>query len=97
MANIATIEKVKVNLRISHSKLDEDLADTIEACLADLATCGVAVPREDDPLILSAIKVFCRKEYTDDTAKAAEYQKRYDAMKASLMMAEGYREDVGDE
>jgi hypothetical protein len=97
MANSNTLAKVKTHLRISHNVLDEDLVDTIDACLADLETCGVVVPAEDDPLILGAVKVYCRKEYTDDTAKAAEYQKRYDAMKASLMMAEGYREVPADE
>ena len=96
MANSNILGKVKTHLRISHNALDEDLGDTIEACLADLEACGVAVT-EADPLILAAVKVYCRKEYTDDTAKAAEFQKRYDAMKASLMMAEGYREVPADE
>ena len=93
----ALLAKVKTNLRISHSALDEDLADTIEACLADLNVCGVHIPKlehpnEADPLILNAIKLYCRKEYTDDTAKAAEYGRRYDALKSCLMMAARYRE-----
>lgn len=93
--------KVKTSLRISHSVLDEDLSDNIAACLADLKVCGVVAPAQDDPteidpLILNAVKLYCRKEFTDDTVKAAEYQKRYDAMKSSLMMAEGYREVVSD-
>ena len=28
--------------------------------------------------------------YTDDVIKSAEYMKRYNALKSSLMMAEGY-------
>lgn len=96
------LAKVKTNLRISHTALDEDLEDSIEACLADLAICGVKAPtpddpQETDPLILNAIKLYCKKEYTDDTAKAAEYQKRYDALKSSLMMAGKYREADSDE
>lgn len=96
------LSKVKTNLRISHSALDDDLADTIEACLADLAVCGVHAPvpddpQETDPLILNAIKLYCRKEYTDDAAKAAEYGRRYDSLKSCLMMATGYREAVADE
>ena len=97
MASSNSLAKVKLSLRISHNLLDDDLADTIEACLADLATCGVVVPQEEDPLILAAVKLYCRKEYTDDVDKAAEYQKRYDAIKSSLMMAEGYREAVTHE
>lgn len=86
----ALLNKVKTNLRISHSVLDDDLADTIEACLQDLKVCGVLDPDVADPLILNAIKLYSRAAYTDDTGKAAAYQARYDALKSCLMMAEGY-------
>jgi hypothetical protein len=88
--------KIKNNLRISHSALDEDLTDTVTSCLADLRVCGVKTPELDtpadsiDPLILNAIKLYCRAEFIDDTAKAAVYKERYDSLKSSLMMAEGY-------
>ena len=96
------LSKVKTNLRISHTALDDDLADTIEACLADLSVCGVRAPtpddpQETDPLILNAVKLYCRKEFTDDSGKAAEYQRRYDALKTCLMMSEKYREAAADE
>ena len=91
--------KIKTNLRISHTLLDEDLSDTIAACLQDLKVCGVQAPVQDDmqetdALILNAIKLYCRAEYTDDTAKAAAYKERYDSMKSCLMMASGYREEA---
>lgn len=91
--------KIKTNLRISHSALDDDLSDSIAACLTDLKVCGVRTPEPDkpqdfDPLILNAVKLYCRKEYTDDTSKAAEYQKRYDALKSCLMMASEYNGEV---
>ncbi len=82
--------KVKEGLRITHTKLDDDITSDIEACLADLKLAGVIYADESDPLIFNAIKLWCRSLYTDDTAKAAEYLKRYEALKASLMMAEGY-------
>lgn len=87
------LAKIKNNLRISHSALDDDLNDTIAACLEDLKVCGVQTV-ETDPLILNAVKLYCRKEYTDDTGKAAEYQKRYDALKSCLMMASEYRREA---
>ena len=85
-----TLQKMKDALRISHTKLDGDIEADIEACLADLKVCGVEYATEDDPLILNAIKLWCRSLYTDDPAKGAEYLRRYDALKACLMMAEGY-------
>ena len=89
------LSKIKMSLRISHTALDEDVQDTIDACLADLKVCGVHeskldVAKELDPLILNAVKLYCKKEYTDDPVKAARYQGGYDALKSCLMMAEGY-------
>lgn len=90
MASQITIDKVKTDLRISHNAMDEDIMDTIDACLQDLRICGVDHPEETDPAILNAIKLWTRAAYTDDTSKAAAYTERYNAMKATLMMAEGY-------
>ena len=52
---------------------------------------------EQDPLILNAVRLFCKVEYTDDTGKAAEYQRRYDSLKSCLMMSGKYREVAADE
>ena len=92
------LSKIKLALRISHNKLDEDIKADIDACLMDLEVCGVEFAQTSDPLILNAIKLWCRSLYTDDPAKGAEYMKRYESLKATLMMAEGYgREAVEDE
>ena len=85
-----TLNMIKTSLRITHDKLDADIETDIEACLTDLSVVGVVYADETDPLILNAIKLWCRSLYTDDPIKAAEYLRRYEAMKACLMMAEGY-------
>lgn len=85
-----TLTKIKQSLRITHEKLDEDIKADIDACLFDLKLVGITNADETDPLIFNAIKLWCRSLYTDDTVKAAEYLKRYEALKACLMMAEGY-------
>lgn len=93
------LTKIKQGLRISHDKLDDDIQADIDACLSDLHMVGVIYADEGDPLIYNAIKLWCRSLYTDDTAKASEYLRRYEALKASLMMAEGYGrpEEVSDD
>ena len=97
------VTKIKTSIRISHNKLDEDVRDTIAACLTDLHVCGIMPDKLDashelDPLILNAVKAYCKADYTDDPVKAARYQEGYDNVKASLMMAEGYGwEVVADE
>lgn len=93
MASPSTINRAKVDLRITHNRLDADIADMIDACLADLRSCGVRDPQEGDPLILNAIKLWCRASYTDDTVKAAAYMQRYNSFKATLQVAAGYGGD----
>lgn len=90
MAQDETIRKVKTDLRISHSKLDEAIGDDIDACLSDLIICGIVDPDETDPMILAAIKNHARSNFIDKPDRAAEYAKRYDAQKSCLMMASGY-------
>lgn len=85
-----TLTKIKLALRTSHTKLDDDIQADIDACMADLKVCGIIHPDESDPLIFNAIKLYCRSLYTDDTAKAAEWLCRYNVLKSCLMMAEGY-------
>ena len=98
------LSKIKTHIRIRHTVLDDDVQDTIDACIQDLRTVGILESKLDtsgeemDPLILQAIKMKCKAEYSEDPAKAARYQAGYDNMKACLMMAEGYGwEDVVDE
>lgn len=92
-----TLSRIKLALRIRHDKLDDDIQGEVDACLADLHVCGVTYADETDPLMLNAIKLWCRSVFTDDPVKGAEYLRRYNALKSCLMMAEGYGwEDEAD-
>jgi len=95
---MAILNNIKLALRISHAKLDDDIQADIDACVADLEACGVIYASADDPLVYNAVKLWCRSLYTDDPAKGAQYMDRYEKLKACLMMAEGYgREADADE
>lgn len=93
------LAKVKTSLRISHSALDGDVLDTINACFADLRMCGVQAPLTAEncpmvePLVLNAVKLYCKASYTDDPVKAARFQTGYDALKSCLMMSAEYAEE----
>lgn len=93
MAANGIIAKVKTDLRITHTALDVDISDMVDACVEDLRIVGVQVMEPPDVTILAAIKLYCRAAYTDDTGKAEAYMVRYNAMKATLMMAKEYRAD----
>lgn len=87
---MTTLEKIKLAIRRAHNKLDADLQDEIDAGLADLKMHGIIYAGEEDPLILNAIKLWCRSLNTDDVAKAAEYRERYETLRSCLSIAEGY-------
>lgn len=87
---MTTLEKIKLGLRASHSKLDEDIQADIDACLADLRVHGIIHKDESDPLIFNAVKLYCKSLYTDDVAKATAFRQSYVAMRDSLKGAEGY-------
>lgn len=93
----STLAKIKLAIRRSHNKLDDDLQADIDACLADLELAGIIYATEEDPLIYNAIKLYCRSTNTDDPAKAAEWLQRYTDLKACLQMAEGYGWRADDE
>lgn len=100
--NPSLLAKIKNSIRITHSKLDEDVSDTIAAALSDLQVCGIRPEKLDPsqelaPLILTAVKLYCKKEYVDDPAKAARFQEGYDSLKSCLMMAEGYGGEEGSD
>lgn len=93
-----TLDEVKLFIRICHSKLDSSIKSDIDSCLGDLQVHGITYKDDTDPLILNAIKLWCKAIYIDDEVKAAEYLKRYYALRDCLKSAEGYGwEAVGDE
>lgn len=78
MTNI--LEDVKIALRISHSALDVEINDNIEACKADMIRAGIVADKVDeccDPLIARAVKTYCQAFFVDDTNKAEKYMESY--------------------
>ncbi len=87
---MTTLEKIKLAIRRSHDKLDEDLQADIDFAKADLQRVGIVHAGEEDPLIYNAIKLYCQAANTGDPVQGAEYLKRYEALKSCLQLAEGY-------
>lgn len=90
-----TLNKVKAFIRISHNKLNQDITDDVDSCMADLKAHGIVYKDDTDPLILNAVKLWCKALYTDDTSKAADYQRRYKELRDCLKVAEGYGWEAG--
>lgn len=86
---MATLDKVKMGLRITTTAYDEELTDLIEAAKSDLGIAGVVVPSTLDEIVSRAIITYCKVHFglpeDADRLKAS-----YDEQKAQLVTATDY-------
>lgn len=68
MPELTTIQKVKLALRISHTKLDEEIQATINTAKNEMERAGILEVAivETDALILEAIKVYCKYSFASN-------------------------------
>ncbi|HZK53576.1 MAG TPA: head-tail connector protein [Desulfosporosinus sp.] len=90
------LEKVKTTLRIDDDSLDEDIQDTIDSATGDLKLCGITEEKivETDPLILRAVKTFCKAEYSSDEKETDRYRQSYEMLRNHLSMSVDYNQLV---
>ena len=86
---MATLDKVKMGLRIKTSAYDEELADLITAAQLDLGIAGVEVPSTLDEIVTRAIITYCKMSFglPEDYDRL---KRSYDEQKAQLVTATGY-------
>ena len=84
------LEKIKLALRIKNNATDDDIQDTIDAALFDLRVSGVVNLDESDPLIIQAVKLYCKANYGLDNKDYEKYQKAYNSLKESLALCGDY-------
>ena len=84
------LEKVKLSLRIRSDLLDLDILELIESAKADLSISGVKSLNEDDPLIIQAVKTYCKANFGLDNKDSEKYQRAYDNLKQHLSLCGDY-------
>jgi len=68
----------------------DEIQDLIQAALYDLKTNGIkAIELQDDPLIVQAVKTYCRA-FFHSPADYANLLKSYEQQKGHLMNCTGY-------
>lgn len=88
---MATLDKVKLSMRITTDAFDGELEDLIAAAVQDLGIAGADGPSValSDPLVLRAVTTYCKMHFglpdEYDRLKAS-----YDEQKAQLATATGY-------
>jgi uncharacterized phage protein (predicted DNA packaging) len=90
------IDKVKLALRFDDDSLDEDIQDSIDAAKADLKLSGVLETKivDTDPLIVRAIKIYCKSEFSTDEKESIRYRNSYDMLKTHLSLSTDYIVEV---
>ena len=86
---MATLDKVKMGLRIKSTAYDEELADLIAAAQTDMGIAGVVVPSTLDEIVTKAIITYCKMSFglPEDYDRL---KRSYDEQKAQLVTATGY-------
>lgn len=86
---MATIDKVKMALRISTNAYDQELTDLIAAARLDLGIAGVHVSSTLDEICTKAVITYCKMSFglPEDYDRL---KKSYDEQKAQLATATGY-------
>jgi uncharacterized phage protein (predicted DNA packaging) len=86
------LEKIKLSLRFDDDSLDDDIQDVIDAAKADLQLSGIVKSKinEDDPLIIRAIKTFCKSEFSTEDKESERYRGSYEMLKNHLTLSLDY-------
>lgn len=86
---MATLDKVRMSLRIKTTAYDAELTDLIAAAQMDLGVAGVEVPEHLDEICTTAIVTYCKMHF--GLPEDVEWLKKsYDEQKAQLVTATGY-------
>ena len=90
------IDKIRLSLKFDDNSLDGDIQDSIDAAMADLKLSGISESKivETDPLIIRAVKVFCKAEFATDDKEASRYKESYEMIKCHLALSSDYMEVI---
>lgn len=86
-----TIEQMRSMVRISHTKLDNELEMLKEAYLTDLSMSGVNTIPDGDMLSLATLRLYLRW-LMDYNGEADRYMQAYQSAKIAMSLASEYSE-----
>lgn len=86
-----TIEQMRSMVRISHTKLDDELGMLKEAYLTDLSMSGINTIPTDDMLSLATLRLYLRW-LMDYNGEADRYMHAYQSAKIAMSLASEYSE-----
>lgn len=82
------LTKIKNSLRVTHSVLDDEVLDLIEACKVDLRISGLKTFDETNALVVFVITVYCKANFGFDNQDADRLMKTYMTAKQHLIFGQ---------
>lgn len=95
---MALFDDVKTALRISHTKLDLEIQDTIDAAKAEMERAGIVSTAisDTDPLITAAIKTYCKYTFASDMKMSDGFFNSWQYQLDCLRKSSGYMAVIED-
>lgn len=89
---MALFDDVKVALRISHTLLDHEITETMEAARLEMIRSGMSPDKAyaDEPLVNKAIKTYCQFSFSSDKNMADGYFESWKYQLDNLRKSKGY-------
>ena len=84
------LESIKLALRLKSSAFDAEINELIEAAKLDLTISGIVNIDILDPLIIQAVKTYCKANFSMDNKDSEKYQRSYDMLKQHLSLCGDY-------
>lgn len=87
------LEQVKTARRIRHNELDSEIEDNIAEARAEMVRSGIdpaAAADDTKPLVVSAIKAYCKMVGASDKAQQEGYEKSWLYQLDCLRKSDGY-------
>ena len=90
---MSLLSDVKDSLRVDDDdSMDTDIQDTIDACKKELELSGVNKEKivDEDKLIVRAIKLYCKAEFSTDNTESVRYRSSFEALRNHLTLSSDY-------
>ena len=87
------LNKVKQSLRITHSELDGEISNLIDAAMMDLSISGIVKFSENDPLILRAVTLYAKANFGLSNDESEKFLQGYTSLKIHLALCGDYNHD----
>lgn len=85
----ATLQAVKLALRVTTDAFDDELTELISAALLDMGVAGVTESDTTNALIQRAVITYCKLHFGEPD-EWERLKRSYDEQKAQLVTATGY-------